>query len=306
MKLAAALALLTAAALALPAAGQTQPIRRTIATFPACGASSDGVEVVALDPRDGSDCTTGGGTVAPHPCVCDAGSATWVPAGRTAAGDLGMEGEAIRFRPAAPGAGATGEVLHIGTSGGTLIVEPLDVTPAAVTAGDDGRTRGGALSSTTYCSGAVKCAEGQGGCNNNSANCATGLFCRRNIGRNHKVGTADWTGVDICVRSDYWCARTCTAADKCRAGQGDCAGSSANCQAGLVCVVDGGAGWNCGATVDVCQAPSTTCSNACSGVNQCANGTGHCTGNLACLSNKCTVDAGAYYGCPPGTSICEP
>jgi hypothetical protein len=314
--LAAALAAAFMLLAAVPAAAQVQPIRRDIADFPACDSGSDGVEVIALDPADGSDCTVGGGSEAPHPCVCNGSATTWVPAGRTAAGDLGMEGNAIRFVPAAPGAGETGEVIHIGTSGGTLIVEPLDEVPPSVDAQNDGRTRGGALCASTYCSGAVPCDEGQGGCNATNSNCRTGLFCRQNIGRLHSVAAtaaACTTTTDICLPTDYWCGRTCTATDPCRAGQGDCAGADANCTAGLVCAVDAGTPWGCGATVDVCQAPNATvCNTGCttSAGQKCELGEGDCeTSGVAnpfkCVSGTCTANAGAYYGCPWTVGICE-
>lgn len=72
--------LLTFIAVALvvaPLYGQTQPVRRAIADLPTCDANTDGVEVIALDPTGASDCSTGGGTASPHPCVCDGGATTW-------------------------------------------------------------------------------------------------------------------------------------------------------------------------------------------------------------------------------------
>jgi hypothetical protein len=45
--------------------------------LPTCGSGNDGVEIIVTDPDDGADCSSGGGTAAPHPCWCDGGAATW-------------------------------------------------------------------------------------------------------------------------------------------------------------------------------------------------------------------------------------
>lgn len=281
-----------AATLALPAGAQTQPIQRTIFNLPTCDPNNDGVMVIATDPQDGDDCTNGSGTAEPHPCVCDGDAGTWRRTQRDSlVWPAPWDGIAI---------GSDGQ-------GAGMVLLPVDRGTVFEPALDDGRDRAGAaLCSTTFCS-TVDCGAGQGDCENDDTRCLTGLHCRQNVGRLHDTGDeVCTTTTDICRSTEKWCEATCTADDPCTAGQGDCGGSDANCEAGLACGVDDGATFDCAGTVDVCQAPASVCDVQSGPL---VLGQGNCTqdGDTACTGGavSCVEDAGAYYGCAPTVDICE-
>jgi len=285
---------LTFTVLAAVAAAQVQqPRPQRISRFTPCTGSVDGLAVVALDPVDGDDCGTGGGTAAPHLCVCDGTTGTYQRPQRESL---------VWERPY--------DRLAIGPGDdGTLVVVPVDGPITAVTAEDDGRSRGGgAVCSATFCS-TTDCTEGQGDCANTDSRCVTGLFCRQNVGRLHNGSlTPLCTDTDdICLPESTWCAYPCSPEDPCAALQGDCAGSDANCEAGLICGVDQGATWDCGATVDVCRTPTATCNSGCSAGDPCFLGEGDCAADdgKCSIGMHCAVDAGAYHGCGPTVDICE-
>lgn len=131
------LALILAALLAGPAFAQTQPVGRYLDPsggpgFPTCASPTDGVMVIALDPVDATDCDDsggGGGTAAPHPCVCDGGATTWNAISGGVSDHGGLTGLTDDDHPGHPwGAGrAGGQTL----TGGTAASESLTLQSTA-------------------------------------------------------------------------------------------------------------------------------------------------------------------------------
>lgn len=268
---------------------------------------SDGHVHVALDPVNDHDCTVGGGTADPHICICNGG--TYSVDFKNDLGDhvadenLQMGDHDIAF--AAEGV----RVLHIGSTGGNMVVESLTVDPPFVPNVADGRAcrptadlSSGCLSN--WCSLNCKCAEGGGDCDA-SSECQSGLFCRPNVGLFHGCSAL----YDICSKEAYWCASSCSTINPCQAGRGDCSASDANCRLGLECRVDAGVDWGCTtSTSDICESEAdTVCDVNCDGCltagqGNCTDGLGHnkCGAGLICV-----LDIGAYYGCNPTINICE-
>lgn len=177
--------------------------------------------------------------------------------------------------------------------------------------------------SWSYCADPAcgPCAEGQGDCDANSE-CQSGLVCARNVGANHGLSPL----ADVCQVSDDAQSRACTktpgswgycadpACGPCAAGLGDC-DSTAECQAGLVCLENQGASKGFLSTVDICgSGPAPVCPlpvgdwGYCSrlGCGPCGSGQGDCDTDADCASGLvCASNAGAKYGLPADMDVCE-
>jgi len=175
----------------------------------------------------------------------------------------------------------------------------------------------------TYCSNPAcgPCAEGQGDCDSNQE-CQTGLVCSQNVGARYGWGAT----LDVCERPgtpqpaggcqrpagdwDYCSDPQC---GPCAAGQGDCDDNS-ECQTGLVCLPDTGAGYGFPASVATCGLPSASACTLtpgdwgyCSDPNcgPCPRGKGDCDGDADCNPGLvCRSNVGASYGLPPTMDVC--
>lgn len=157
---------------------------------------------------------------------------------------------------------------------------------------------------TDYCSTSSLCGEGEGDCDDDSE-CESGLTCVMNVGADYGWGAS----IDVCESSgpvpgdlDY-----CSTSSRCGEGEGDC-DSDGECESGLSCVMNVGASYGWGSTIDVCEAsgPVPGDTDYCSTSHRCRRGEGDCDSNAECRRGlTCVQNVGADYGWGSSIDVCE-
>ena len=159
-----------------------------------------------------------------------------------------------------------------------------------------------------YCRDFGPCEVGEGDCDSNSE-CQNGLQCSRDIGTIYGFPAA----YDVCETDperwqnghvDY-----CRNEGPCEVGEGDCDGSS-ECESGLRCSQDVGAGYGFPPNYDVCEADPERWDNGhvdyCRDYGPCSVGQGDCDSDSECQSGlECSWNIGTIYGFPPNYDVCE-
>ena len=159
-----------------------------------------------------------------------------------------------------------------------------------------------------YCRDFGPCEVGEGDCDSDSE-CQNGLYCSRDIGTIYGF-RADY---DVCEADpestqnghvDY-----CRDEGPCSVGQGDCDGNS-ECESGLRCSQDVGAGYGFPPNYDVCEADPERSDNGhvdyCRDYGPCSAGQGDCDSTSECQSGlECSRNVGTSYGFPPNYDVCE-
>ncbi|MFH1469907.1 MAG: M4 family metallopeptidase [Pseudomonadota bacterium] len=110
-----------------------------------------------------------------------------------------------------------------------------------------------AVGTWNYCSVECPCAEGEGGCDNDTE-CDEGLTCRADSGASYGL---NWW-VDVCAPAPADCHPSavgtwnyCSAGCPCAEGEGGC-DNDIECESGLICAPDHGAPYGLNWWVDVC------------------------------------------------------
>ena len=159
-----------------------------------------------------------------------------------------------------------------------------------------------------YCRDFGPCSVGQGDCDSNSE-CQNGLYCSRDIGTIYGF-QADY---DVCEadpeRTQNGHVDYCRDFGPCSVGQGDC-DSTSECENGLQCSRDVGAGYGFPPNYDVCEADSEREQNGhvdhCQDFGPCSVGQGDCDSDSECESGlQCSWNVGMSYGFPPKYDVCE-
>ena len=158
-----------------------------------------------------------------------------------------------------------------------------------------------------YCRDYGPCSVGEGDCDSNSE-CQNGLYCSRDIGTIYGF-QADY---DVCEadpeRTQNGHVDYCQDGP-CDVGEGDCDGNS-QCESGLQCNRDIGAGYGFPPNYDVCEADPERTQNGhvdyCRDFGPCSAGQGDCDSNSECQSGlECNWNVGTSYGFPPKYDVCE-
>ncbi len=159
-----------------------------------------------------------------------------------------------------------------------------------------------------YCRDFGPCEVGEGDCDSDSE-CQNGLYCSRDIGSIYGF-RADY---DVCEadpeRGQNGHVDYCRDEGPCEVGQGDCDGNS-QCESGLRCSQDVGAGYGFPPNYDVCEADPERGQNGhvdhCRDYGPCSVGQGDCDSDSECQSGlECSWNIGTIYGFPPNYDVCE-
>jgi V8-like Glu-specific endopeptidase len=165
--------------------------------------------------------------------------------------------------------------------------------------------------SASFCNSTCPCPYGYGDCDS-SSQCSTSNVCDSNVGAAFGL-TPD---SDVCVSSAcstgvIGSGTYCSAGCPCGYGGGDC-DSASDCQNGLTCDSNVGAGFGMTPSTDVCVPPACAVltlgsGNYCSAGCPCGHGGGDCDSNAQCMPGLvCGTDIGPAFNMTSTTDVCVP
>ncbi len=168
------------------------------------------------------------------------------------------------------------------------------------------RSIGGEIGHVDFCRDFGPCDVGEGDCDGTSE-CQNGLKCSQDIGANYGFQS----NYDVCeaTPSNVGHVDFCQDEGPCNVGEGDCDGSS-ECENGLQCSWNVGAGYGLPSNYDVCEADPEREDNGhvdfCRDFGPCSAGEGDCDSTSECERGlRCNRDIGSVYGFPAKYDVCE-
>ena len=168
------------------------------------------------------------------------------------------------------------------------------------------RNTGGEIGHVDFCRDFGPCDVGEGDCDSTSE-CESGLQCSRDIGARYGFQA----NYDVCeaTPNNVGHVEFCQDEGPCNVGEGDC-DSTNECESGLQCSWNVGAGYGLPSNYDVCEANPEREDNGhvdyCRDYGPCSTGEGDCDSTSECESGlQCSWNIGASYGFPPSYDVCE-